>query len=164
MTTQSQNTFLIDESNMTVTATRVFDAPRDLVFRVFFDPKLIPQWWGPRKYTTTLDTLDFRPGGKWRFVHTGPDGETFGFNGEFREITPPERVVYTFEYEGAPGHIVIESVDIEDLGKKTRIVAVDRFASLDDLHGMYADGMEEGANESYDRFEELLERLQNESH
>ena len=164
MTTNSLSNLTIDESRLTATYVRVFDAPRDLVFQVYADPKLIPQWWGPAKYTTIVETLDFRPGGKWRFTQVGPDGDEHAFNGEFREINPPESVVYTFEYEGAPGHIMVETMTFEALGDKTRITAVDSFASLEDLQGMFQDGMEEGANESFDRFAELLKRIQRAEH
>ncbi len=76
--------------------TRVFDAPRELVFKAHVDPALIAQWWGLRSNTTIVDQLDARPGGKWRFVQRRPDGSEEGFRGEFREIVPPERFTWTF--------------------------------------------------------------------
>lgn len=145
-----------------IVMTREFDAPRDLVFKVMTDPKLIPNWWGPRRYTTVVDTCDVRPGGKWRFVHRGPDGE-HGFRGEYREIVPPERIVWTFEWEGLPGHISVETLVLEDLGGRTRMTATAVYATTEDRDGMWASGMESGARETYDRLDELLGELQRET-
>jgi uncharacterized protein YndB with AHSA1/START domain len=76
-------------SDREIVMTRVFDAPRELVFKAYTDPSLIPQWWGPRGFTTTVDQMDVRPGGVWRFVQRGPDGSEYAFNGVYREIAPP---------------------------------------------------------------------------
>jgi uncharacterized protein YndB with AHSA1/START domain len=86
---------------------RVFDVPRERVFAAFTDPDLIPQWWGPRDTTTVVDKMDVRPGGDWRFVVRDSNGEESGFRGTYREITPPERIVQTFEWEGMPGHVIV---------------------------------------------------------
>src|SRR5215207_6059321 len=86
-----------------VATERVFNAPRDRVFAAFTDPELIPQWWGPRGVTTIMDRMDVRPGGDWRFVHRNSDGSETAFRGTYREVTPPERIVNTFEWEGMPG-------------------------------------------------------------
>src|SRR3989442_13268711 len=96
-------------SDTEILITREFDAPRDLVFNAMTDPDLIPRWWGPRGYTTEVDTMDVRPGGKWRFVHRTPDGTAHGFRGEDREGVPPERIVQTFEDEPMAGHIFVET-------------------------------------------------------
>ena len=73
-------------SELEILITREFAAPRDVVFKAMTDPTLIPRWWGPRAYTTEVDTMDVRPGGKWRFVNRTPDGTVHGFRGEYREI------------------------------------------------------------------------------
>src|SRR5437879_5463961 len=78
-------------SDTEILITREFDAPRDLVFKAMTDPNLIPRWWGPRNQTTTVDKMDVRPGGRWRFVMGAPDGTTSGFRGEYREVVAPER-------------------------------------------------------------------------
>jgi uncharacterized protein YndB with AHSA1/START domain len=138
---------------------RIFDAPRRRVFQAYTDPKLIPKWWGPRNQTTKVDVMDVRKGGKWRYVSRDPDGTEFAFRGEYREVAPPERLVSTFEWEGMPGHIIDEVATFEDLGKKTRLTITSQFASIEDLEGMLASGMESGARETWDRLAELLASL-----
>jgi uncharacterized protein YndB with AHSA1/START domain len=103
--------------------------------------------------------IDLRPGGAWRFVERQTDGNEYGFRGEFREIVPPERLVYTFEFEGAPGHVALETLTFEDLDGKTRLTARSLFDSAEDRDGMLQSGMEEGARETWDRLAELLETL-----
>src|SRR6266567_1786426 len=80
--------------------TRVFNAPRELVFQAHLDPQQVEQWWGPRAYITRVDKLEARPGGAWRFINRRADGSEEAFRGEFREIVPPERITWTFEWEG----------------------------------------------------------------
>jgi uncharacterized protein YndB with AHSA1/START domain len=143
-------------SDREIVLTRVFDAPRDLVFRACTDPESIPRWWGPRGLTTTVDKMDVRPGGVWRFVQRAPDGSEFAFNGVYREIAPPERLVYTFEFEGMPGHVLVETVTFEEHEGRTTLTATDLFDSVEDRDGMLASGMEQGAAESHDRLAELI--------
>jgi len=142
-----------------IVMTRVFDAPRDLVFKVNSDPNLIPQWWGPKSLTTTVDKMDARPGGVWRFVQRDADGNEFAFNGVYREIVPPERVVDTFEFEGMPGHIILETVTFEEYDGKTKLTVKSLFQTVEDRDGMLQSGMEEGASESQDSLAELLETM-----
>jgi len=138
---------------------RVFDAPRDKVFAAFTNPELIPEWWGPRGTTTIVDEMDVRPGGSWRFVGRGADGSETAFRGTYREITPPERIVQTFEWEGMPGHVSVETAVFEDLGDRTRLVATSLFHTTEERDGMLHSGMEGGMNETYDRLDEVLARL-----
>jgi uncharacterized protein YndB with AHSA1/START domain len=135
---------------------RVFAAPRELVFKAYTDPNLIPKWWGPRKYTTTVDKLDVRVGGAWRFVQRDADGNVYAFNGEYREIAPPGRLSYTFEFEGMPGHVLLETVTFQEQDGQTKVTVTSLFASVEDRDGMLQSGMEEGARESQDRLAELL--------
>jgi uncharacterized protein YndB with AHSA1/START domain len=146
-------------SDREIGMTRDFDAPRELVYQAYTDPNHIPHWWGPRRMTTTVDTLDVRPGGAWRIVQRDPEGNEYGFRGEYREVVPPERLVYTFEFEGMPGHILVETVTFEEQGGKTTVTSTALFDSVEDRDGMLESGMESGAIESWDRLEELLERL-----
>jgi uncharacterized protein YndB with AHSA1/START domain len=146
-------------SEREIVMTRVFNAPRQLVFKAYTDPNLIPRWWGPRRYTTVVDKLDVRVGGAWRFVQHDDAGHEFGFHGEFREIAPPERLVQTFEFEAMAGHVVQDTIVFEDLGAQTRVTVTSLFASPEDRDGMLQSGMEEGANESNERLEELLQAL-----
>jgi uncharacterized protein YndB with AHSA1/START domain len=138
---------------------RVFNAPRELVFKAHTDPGLIAKWWGPRKYTTTVDKLELRVGGVWRFVQRDVEGNEYAFNGVYREIVPSERLSYTFEFEGMPGHVLIETVTFEEQDGKTRLTVTGSYQSVEDRDGMLQSGMEEGANESYERLVELLETL-----
>jgi uncharacterized protein YndB with AHSA1/START domain len=139
--------------------TRVLNAPRALVFKAHTDPNLIPKWWGRRSYTTTVDQLDLRVGGRWRFVQCDPDGNEYAFNGVYREIVPPERLSYTFEFEGMPGHVLIETLTFEEQDGKTRLTVTGLYQSVEDRDGMLQSGMEEGANESYEQLAELLATL-----
>src|SRR4051794_26599347 len=85
-----------------IVLTRTFNAPRALVFKAYTDPKLISQWWGPRKYETIVDKMEVKKGGLWRYINRGSDGQEFAFNGVYHEIAAPERLIYTYEFEGMP--------------------------------------------------------------
>ena len=137
---------------------RIFDAPRDRVWATYTDPKLIPEWWGPRGTTTIVDRMELQPGGGWRFVAQTSDGEETAFRGTYREITPPERIVQTFEWEGMPGHISVETATFEDLGDRTKVVTTSIFHTPEERDGMLGSGMEKGMNETYQRLDELLAR------
>lgn len=144
-------------SDREIVMTRVFDAPRPLVFEAYTNPTHIPKWWGRRHTTTTVDKMDVRPGGPWRFIEREADGREYAFSGEYREIVPPERLVSTFEFEGLPGHIVVDTAIFEERpGGKTRLTVTSLFASVEDRDGMLASGMEGGAIETWDRLAELL--------
>jgi uncharacterized protein YndB with AHSA1/START domain len=138
---------------------RVFDAPRDRVFAVYTDPQLIPEWWGPHGTTAVVDTMDVRPGGGWRFVMHSSDGSETAFRGTYREVSPPERIVQTFEWEGMPGHVCVETATFEDLGDRTKVITTSIFHTAEERDGMLGSGMEGGMNETYARLDELLERL-----
>lgn len=148
--------FTIAPERPEVVMTREFDAPRALVFKAYTDPDLIPRWWGPRHLTTTVDRMDLRPGGGWRFVQRDADGTVHAFHGVYHLVEPPARIVQTFEYEGVPGHVLLETVTFEDLGGRTRITTQSVYQSLEDRDGMVASGMESGVVESMDRLEGLL--------
>jgi uncharacterized protein YndB with AHSA1/START domain len=137
---------------------RVFDAPRDRVFAAYTDPATIPEWWGPRGTTTIVDVMDVRAGGSWRFVARDADGGETAFRGTYREVTPPERIVQTFEWEGMPGHVSVETATFEDLGDRTRVVTTSIFHTGEERDGMVASGMERGLQETYQRLDELLAR------
>jgi uncharacterized protein YndB with AHSA1/START domain len=139
-----------------IVMTRIFDAPRDLVFEAHTSCEHLKNWWGPKRYEIGSCEVDFRPGGRWRIVHLGPDGEEQGFRGEYRDIVPPERIVWTFEWEGLPGHISVDTLTLEELDGKTKLTASSVFDSVEDRDGMLKSGMEEGAAETYDRLAEYL--------
>ncbi|TMB96600.1 MAG: polyketide cyclase [Chloroflexi bacterium] len=151
---------LTTPSEREIVMTRDFDAPRELVFEAHSKCEHMANWWGPRRYTLTLCEMDFRPGGAYRFVQRGDDGAEYGFRGEFREILPPERIVWTFEFEGMPGHTSVDTLTLEDLGGgKTRLTAHSLFETVEDRDGMLSSGMQEGASETWDRLAEYLQTL-----
>ena len=145
-------------SDTEFTMERVIDASPDRVFDVYTDPAKVAQWWGQRNNSTTVEALDARPGGSWRFIQRDAEGNAYEFFGEYLEVIPNEKVVYTFEFAGFPGHVVTDTISFQPQGAGTRLVASSRFASKEDLDGMLATGMEGGANESWDRLAELLAR------
>jgi uncharacterized protein YndB with AHSA1/START domain len=154
--TTAGTTAVTTPSDREIVSERVFDAPRERVFAAYTDPELIPQWWGPRGTTTIVDQMDVRPGGAWRFVPRGPDGDESGFRGTYREVTPPERIVQTFEWEGMPGHVMVETATFEDLGGRTKVTATSLFHTSEERDGMLASGMERGLTETHDRLAELF--------
>lgn len=159
---KTQNKLKVTLRDLEIEMTREFDAPRDLVWKACTQAEHIPQWWGSRQDQTLVHELDFRLGGAWRFECISPDGQSYVFNGEYLEITAPERLVNTFGIEGMfDGKSLIESYHFEDLGGRTRITTITRFESNADRDGMAATGMEAGAAESYQRLEALLESLMN---
>ena len=156
--TKEKKAKITTPSDREVLIERVFDAPRDRVYAAFTDPALIPQWWGLQRTTTKVDKMDVRPGEDWRFVEVEEDGSEQGFRGAYREVTPPERLVYTFEWEGMPGHVLIETVTFEDLGEQTKVTDHSLFHEQYERDGMLESGMEGGLNESYEQLDELLAR------
>jgi uncharacterized protein YndB with AHSA1/START domain len=155
----STTQFTVEPGTKEIVITRDFDAPRELVYKAYTDPTMIPLWWGPRQYKTVVDKMDVRPGGAWRFVQTDPDGNEFAFHGEYLEVEPPHRVVGTFEFEGMPGHVLRETATLEEIDGKTRLTTVSVFDSVEERDGMVASGMESGATDSMERLGELLAEL-----
>lgn len=141
------------------TFTRVFDAPREKVFKAYTDKKLIPQWWGPKRYVTAIDKMDTRPGGIWRFVQRADNGREFAFNGVYHAVEPPKQLVDTFEFEGSPGRVSLETVTLEELNGKTRLTGKSVFQSVEDRDGMLKSGMEEGLTETMGRLAGLLAEI-----
>lgn len=137
---------------------RVFDAPRDRVWRAFTDPALVAQWWG-RGNQLVVERMEVERGGHWRFVEHTAEG-TQGFEGRYREVTPPERLVQTFEWDGMPGYVAIETVTLEDLGDgRTKLVNTSLFHATEERDGMLNSGMEDGLNQSYAALDKLLATL-----
>ena len=137
---------------------RVFDAPRELVWRVMTDPDRITDWWGPRGYTTTVVEMDVRTGGRWRFINHTTGGEDIAFKGEYLEVVSPERIVQTFivDVPGMADHVGLETMNLEDLGARTKLVAKSVFTSAEELEGTLATGMIGGALDTYDRLAEAI--------
>jgi len=152
-----ENNLVVERDQLAFTMSRIFDAPRERIWQIYCDPDLIPSWWGPSYLTTTVDKMDLKVGGAWRFVQKDTEGNIHAFNGIYKEIKPPERLVYTFEYEPMAGHISTDTIVLEALPNgRTLLTARTTFNSLEDLEGMLQSGMEGGAVETWDRLEALL--------
>jgi uncharacterized protein YndB with AHSA1/START domain len=134
---------------------RIFNAPRARVWQAFTDPKMVAQWWG-RGHKLVIERMEIERGGHWRYVEHTPDGPQ-GFEGRYREVTPPQRLVQTFEWDGMPGYVMIETTNFEDLGDgRTRVVTMLLAHTTEERDGMLNSGMEEGMNQSYAELDKLL--------
>ena len=138
---------------------REFDAPRDLVFRAYTDPELLVQWLGPRKYKMTIESWEPRDGGKWRFIHSDDEGNAYGFHGVFHGEQTPDGLLQTFEFEGAPGHVSLEKLVLEERDGKTTVRNHAVYQSIEARDAMINSGMESGMNDGFDRLDDLLARL-----
>lgn len=138
-----------------IVLTRVFDAPRRLVFEAFTRPELLKRWFGPRGWSLEVCEVDLKVGGGFRFVLRGPDGATLGMRGVYREIVPPERSIHTESFDEYPGESVVTAVFTEREGKTT-LTATVLYPSREVRDAVLKSGMEHGAAESYDKLAELL--------
>jgi uncharacterized protein YndB with AHSA1/START domain len=137
---------------------RVFSAPRDRVWRACTDRTLVAQWWG-RGNKLVVERMELERGGHWRYVEHSTEG-VHGFEGRYREVTPPERIVSTFEWDGMPGYVIINDTTFEDLGDgRTKIVTTSLFYASEERDGMLASGMEEGLNQSYAALDRVLAKM-----
>jgi len=139
--------------------TREFDAPRDLLYRAHTEPDLLVQWLGPRRLTMKVDRYEVRDGGTWRYTHSEDDGTEYGFHGVFHGTPSPEGMVQTFEFEGAPGHVSLDSLTFEEHDGRTLVRARSVFQTVEARDAMVESGMERGVNEGYQRLDEMLVRL-----
>ena len=148
-------------SDEEIRLTRLFDAPRHLVFEAMTRPEHVKRWWGQlgEGYSVPVCEIDLRVGGAWRFVNRHPKGEAV-FYGEYREIAPPSRLVFTEIYEPFPDAVSVVTAEFTDEGGKTRFTATVRYPSLDLRNTVLASGMATGAGISYDRLEDLVGELQ----
>jgi uncharacterized protein YndB with AHSA1/START domain len=140
---------------------REFEASREKVWKACSEPELLKQWLGPKKYEMSIDKFDFKPGGSYRYIHKGQDGE-FAFHGVFHGIYAPHKAIQTFEYEGLPepGHVSLDTLILEDLGNgRTKSTTISVFQTPEDRDGMISSGMEQGISEGYERLDELLSKV-----
>ena len=155
MTGPLHTTTLTLPSDREVRTERIFAAPRELLWRALTDPALVAQWWG-RGNRLVIERLEVARGGHWRFVEHAPEG-IHGFEGRFREVTPPERMVQTFEWDGMPGHVLVQTMELEALGSdRTRLVTTALFHTSEERDGMIDAGMQEGLDQSYVALDRLL--------
>jgi uncharacterized protein YndB with AHSA1/START domain len=141
--------------------TRVFDAPRELVFRAWTDPEHMARWWGPKVFTNRVERMDVRPGGAWRIIMCAPDGAEYPAQGVYREIVPPERLVFTNLAVDKDGNVIIDgftTVTFDDQNGKTKLTLQTRGTAKVDYAAQYLQGMEMGWTQSLDKLGESLEK------
>src|SRR5438270_6017567 len=138
-----------------IVMTRVFDAPRHLVWDAFTKPELLKRWFGPRGWSLVVCEVDLRIGGGFRFVLRSPDGKEMGMRGVYREIVPPERSVHMESFDDFPGESQVTAVFVEQAGKTT-MTAMVLYPSAEVRDLVLKSGIEHGAAESYDKLAELL--------
>ena len=142
-------------SDREIALTRVFDAPRQMVFDAFSKPELLKRWFGPRGWSLVVCEVDFRVGGGFRFVLRGPNGKNMGMRGVYREIAAPERSVHMESFDDYPGESQVTAVFVEHDGKTTMTATV-LYPSREIRDIVIQTGMEHGAAESYDKLAEML--------
>jgi uncharacterized protein YndB with AHSA1/START domain len=150
---------IAEPGTLQIQTLREFNAPREFLFRAFTELDLLVQWLGPRGLTMDIDYYDLRDGGAWRFIHRDADGNEYGFRGVFHGTPSVDGIVRTFEFEGVPGHVSLETLTLEELGNKTLVRTNSVFQSVEDRDGMVQSGMESGVNEGYERLDELIATL-----
>ena len=159
-TTQPETQFVAEPGRHDMTTTAVQDAPREAVWRAFTDPELIVRHWGPEGLATEIDRLDVRPGGEWRFVQRDDEGNEYPFRGVIHTVEPNERIIQTFEWEGLPGHVCLQTLTLEDAeGGGTRVIQHAVFQTVEDRDGMADMGAREFAPEGTARLAEVLRSL-----
>ena len=148
-------------SEREIRMTRLFNAPRHLVWEAMSKPEHIKRWWGclGKGYSVPVCEVDLRPGGKWRFVNRHPKGEA-EFYGEYREIVPPERVVFTEIFAPFPDAGSLVTAVLTEENDKTRLTVTAQYPSLEVRDMVIGTGMAKGAAASYDRLEEVAAELQ----
>ena len=154
----SKLTVTADPGTPFVETTRAFAASPELLFRAYTEPDLIVRWLGPRGYAMTVHEFDVRHGGAYRYTHTGDEGE-FAFRGIFHGEPSLDGITQTFEFEGMPGKVTLETLTFEPSGDMTTIRTRSVFQSVADRDGMIESGMETGMAEGYDKLDELLPEL-----
>ena len=160
MITQNQLKITAEPGRQELFVTREFEAPREVVFKAFTDPQFLVRWLGPKNMTMKIDYYEARNGGSYRYVHTDPNVNSYGFRGVIHEILAPERAIQTFEFEGMPegGHVTMDIAMFEELeGGRTKLTIQSVFRSVSDRDGMVKSGMERGLGEGFARLDEIFE-------
>jgi uncharacterized protein YndB with AHSA1/START domain len=153
-----EKNILVIEPGKPASLTRIFDAPPERLFSAVTDPARIPLWWGPGNLTTTVDTMDARTGGSWRFIQRDADGNEYAFHGVYHEVSP-RRIVQTLEFEGMPGHVQLDVITFEEVDGRTKLVDKSVIETPEDFDDeLLKSVMAEGWMETMDRLAELVER------
>ncbi|GAB3434489.1 SRPBCC family protein [Flindersiella endophytica] len=141
--------------------TRRFDAPRDLVYRAYTEPEILAQWLAGCDATMTIERYDLRDGGRWRYLSHDSDGGVHAFRGVFHGTPSPDGIVQTFEYEGSPGHVSLDTTTFDELGGAwTEVRSVSCFQSVANRDRIVEQGAELGARASAEQLARVLARLQ----
>jgi uncharacterized protein YndB with AHSA1/START domain len=161
MTNETRHTTSITTpSDTTIRMEREFDAPRELVWEAYTDPELLSEWLGPKDRVLTVEHMDLRVGGSYRWTTPGDDGEELAFYGEIREVREPEVIEQTFEFSGVSCSVSVDRLELEELeGGRTRLVTISTFDTKEERDGKLQSGMEKGVVEGYEKLDEVLERL-----
>lgn len=152
----AETAFVIEPGRQDIVMIRHFDAPPDVVFRVVTDPELVPRWWGPHVLATRVDRMEVRPGGRWRFVNIDAHGREYGFCGVYHDVVAPERFVRTWEFEGMPGEVALETVTLAAAGGGTRYTAQSVHQSVEARDAVVRGDAARGGTEAMDRLAVLL--------
>jgi uncharacterized protein YndB with AHSA1/START domain len=150
---------IAEPGTQTIDITREFDAPRDLVFRAWTEPDLLGRWLGGKGMTMEIETYEARDGGRWRYIHKDENGNEFAFHGVFHGTPSPDRMTQTFEFEGWPGQVSLETLQLEERDGKTLLRNRAVYQSVEARDAMIASGMEQGMNAGFDALDELLPTL-----
>ena len=155
--TVGKTTLVAEPARQDIIITRLFDARREPLFKALTDPALIAQWCGgPETANTVVDHMHVRPGGSWRWFFVDPQGGKVGLHGVYHDVVTPERLVYTFEFEGVPGHVLLRTITLQDRQGKTLLTEQSVFQSAESRNGMMQSGIKEGTAASWDRLELLV--------
>lgn len=152
-----KTTFIVEPCNQEIIVKRIFDARPDDVFRTYTNPSLIPQWWGPARLSTKVEQMDLKKGGVWHFKQYDSSGREYSFNGVYHLIDAPCKIISTFEYDGTPGHVILDIVHFDEENGKTVLTEHSIFQTPEDREGMLSTDMQEGTIETMDRLAKLVE-------
>ncbi len=159
MASKNQLKITAEPGKQEVFIVREFEAPREDVFEIYTNPEYIIKWLGPKNLTMKIDYYNSKSGGSYRYIHSNDKGTHYGFHGVIHEVTAPERLIQTFEFEGMPerGHVSLDTALFEALpGDRTKVTIHSVFPSVADRDGMLMSGMERGVNEGFERLDEIL--------
>lgn len=159
MKNKNETSIIGESGKQEIIIVREFEAPRELVFKAYTEPDLLKQWLGPRGYEMHIDKFDARSGGEYRYIHTGKEGEEYAFRGVFHEISEPEVIIQTFEFEGTKGHVSLEKASFEALpGNRTRVTGLSIYQSVADRDMMLRSNMEMGVKQGHERLDEIIDK------
>jgi uncharacterized protein YndB with AHSA1/START domain len=144
-TSAPETTFIAEPGSLEGSTIAVIDAPREAVYRAHVEQELLTRWWAPPELEVKVDEFDPTPGGRWRILNYDADGTEYAFKGVFHDLVPNERIVQTFEWEGMPRHVCLQTATFEDVDGGTKVTAQAVFQSVEDRDGMAESGWREQA-------------------